>query len=99
MIKALLAAEAFAKGTLLEKHTGPLADDKDVHDVQEVGSSDQRTAGLPISADKCDHYHHHPLTRPSHRRRCLHRWSWESSSHILRQRRESDLHVTKVLSG
>jgi len=67
MIKALLAVEAFAKGTVLGKCTGPLVHDKDVDDVQEVGNSDQRTTRFRISAGKCDH-HHHPLTQPSHQR-------------------------------
>jgi len=55
----LFAAEAFAKGTVLGEYTGPLVHDKDVDDVQEVGSYDQRTTRFRISAGKCDHHHHH----------------------------------------
>ncbi|KAK3064957.1 hypothetical protein LTS18_000953 [Coniosporium uncinatum] len=49
----LFAAEAFAKGTVLGEYTGPLVHDKDVDDLEEVGSYDQRTTRFRISADAC----------------------------------------------
>jgi len=50
----LFAAEAFTKGTVLGEYTGPLVHDKDVDDLQEAESYDQRTTRFRISAGKSE---------------------------------------------